>query len=148
MKMQPVFMTPTMHPAGKGSHHTYILGEIPHGPSPTSQDVEQWGPPGFWHWISYQLLYPGQPTARGSPLSAITELTLLNLWFSFIHPQSQWDQTSPLPHGIKINNTMTTFLVPDQHDPSLFTLTLPFPSHLSWSQVTSALLVFDFWGFK
>ena len=55
-----------MHPVHRRSHHMYILGEIPQGLQ-HHRDVAYWGPPGFWHWITSQLLYPGQPTAWGSP---------------------------------------------------------------------------------
>ena len=107
MSMEPVSLTPTMHIVDKGSHHTYTLGKTPHRSSPTSQDVESWGPPAFQHWISYQLPVPWTASCPRLPLSDITQLTLLNLWFSFIHLQSLWDRTHPLPHGIKINNTKT-----------------------------------------
>ena len=35
------------------------------------------------------LLYPGRPTAWGSPLSAVTQSTQLNFWAHFIHLQEQ-----------------------------------------------------------
>ena len=63
----------------------------------------------------------------------------------FTYRKSHWDQTRHLLRGIKINNMKTTFLVPDECDPSLFTLILPLPSHLSWSLIMSCLVVFDFW---
>ena len=101
-------------PSGKG-HPTWTSWERFHMDTYLyHRDVEQWGPPGFWHWITYQLLYQGQPTARVSPLSAITQSTLLNLWFCFIHLQKE----SPRPDTSSSAWTLDQhheedFLVPD-----------------------------------
>ena len=110
MNMHSVIITPRLRPVHKRSHLMYILGKIPQGLQ-HHRDVEYWGPPGFWHWISYQLLYPGQPTAWGSPLWAVLQLTLLNLWFSFIHLQKESLRPDTSPAWNQDHRTKTTFLI-------------------------------------
>ena len=88
MNMHSVIITPRLRPVRKRFHLMYILGKIPQGLQ-HHRDVEYWCPPGFWHWISYQLLYPAQPTSWGSPLAVITQSTLLNLCFCFVHLQKE-----------------------------------------------------------
>ena len=137
-----------------------LLESIPNGkgcPICTSWGNSVWTPTytvEMWSKRSARILrldslpvpVPWTSTAWGAPLSAVTQPTLLKLCFCFFtYRESHWDQTHPLPHGIKINNMKTTFLVPDEHAPSLFTLMLPLPSHLSWSLIMSCLVVFDFW---
>ena len=65
------------------SNHMYTLGTIPQGTC-HHRNVQCWGPPGIGYWISYQLPVPWI-AYWGSPLSTVTQLTQLNLWFSFIH---------------------------------------------------------------
>ena len=88
MNMHSVIITPRLRPVRKRFHLMYILGKIPQGLQ-HHRDAECWGPPGFWHWISYQLLYPAQPTSWGSPLAVITQLTLANLCSCFVHLQKE-----------------------------------------------------------
>ena len=135
-------------PVHKRSHHIYILGKIPQGLQ-HHRDVEYWGPPGFWHWISYQLLYPGQPTAWSSPLSAVTELTLLNLWFCSTHLQKECLRPDP---------SSSPWNQDQQHEDDFpgpwvtrsFTLHTHSLSHLvsTGQLIMSCLVAFDFWGYK
>ena len=89
MNMHSETITARIDPWWERFPYIYILGKIPHGPPTHYRNVECWGPPGFWHRIIYQFLYPGHPTAWGSPLSTVTHSTLLNLGFCFIHLQKE-----------------------------------------------------------
>ena len=122
-----------------------ILGEIPHGHPPISQScglvkstriltLDQLPAPVPWTAYRLRLTPVGRHT--------ITSTKPLLLFYSPTERVS--DQTRHLLRGIEIRNMRTTFLVPDEHAPSLFTLMLPLPSHLSWSLIMSCLVVFDF----
>lgn len=120
------------------------LGEIPHGHPPISQscgssEVHQ----DSLHWISYQL--PKFWTAhrlRLTPVSRLTQSTLLNLCFCFIHLQKESRPDTSSSAWNQINNMKTTFLVPDEHAPPLFTLMLPPISSLL---VTNHVLLGGVW---
>ena len=137
-----------LHPVHKRSHHMYILAEIPQGLQ-HHRDVAYWGPPGFWHWISYQLLYPGQPTAWGSPLSAVAWSTLLNVWSRFIHSQEESlrPDTSSSPWN---QNRQHKDDFPGSRLTWSFSLCSHTPSPFSSPMVTNHILfgAFDSWEFK
>ena len=81
-------ITHRINPQWEISNLMYILGTIPQG-NCCHRDVRV-----EVHWeldtgSATSSLYPGQPTAWGSPLWAVLQLTLLNLWFSFIHLQKE-----------------------------------------------------------
>ena len=122
-----------------------VLGEIPHGHPPISQScgvvkstriltLDQLPAP--VPWTAYRL--------RLTPVSCHTINSTKRLLLFYSPTERASDQTCHLLRGIKINNMKTTFLVPDEHAPSLFTLMLPLPSHLSWLPIISCLVVFDF----
>ena len=111
---------------------------------PHDWDVEQWGPPGFWHWISYQSLFPAQPPAWASPLSAITRSTLLNLCSCFIHLQEE-SLSDPMEshqqHKDDFPGSWSNWSIfLHTHTPS------PISSLLVTNHIPSG--AFDFWGFK
>ena len=131
--MHSEIIAPRIHPpVGKVTPYVHP-GENSTGTPTYVRDVECWGPPGFWHWISYQLLTAptskdqGQPTAWGSPLAVITQSTLLNLCFCFVHLQkeslrpdtssSPWNQDQQHEDDFP-GSWVTGSFSPDTHTPS------------------------------
>ena len=140
MNMYSKTITPRINPQWESFPCMYILGKIPQGLPPTSLRCGVLRPtriltldllPTSVPWTGYFCTLDGlMPEAHPCQLSH----RRLNYTFgpiSFTCRSSPWEETLPRLHGVNANNTKTTFLVPDQHAPSLFTLTVPLPSHLS-----------------